>query len=648
MRNLYFVQVNDIYLTDGRRNTYIPYAAGCIEAYCLQNAAFASRFRFGKIVYCRGDIDEIVSGFDDPYMVLFSCSVWNTQFSLALAEAVKRAYPACYVTIGGHHVSADVSYLERYPFVDYLIHRAGEEPAEQLLLCLAEGRTPEDVPNISFRSASGAVVTTREVPQTGVDYPSPYLTGVFDGLLQDDVTFSVLFETNRGCPNRCAFCDWGALKSKVRLFPLERVFAEIDWFAAHRLEYIYCADANFCLFDRDAQIVDYIIRSSKTCGYPKFFHVNFTKNKQDFVFEISTKMVSSGLSKAQTIAFQSLNPEVLKNVGRTNLTADHFRSLMRRFSERRIATYCELILGLPGETYRSFCEGMCSLLENGQHFAINVYPCELLPNSEMGRPEYRARFGIRGTRVPFLLMHATYAPSAQEIPEYAEFITSTASMDGTEWARALLFASCVQGFHNLGLLRATAIYCRYEFGFPYLDFYEELIREAFSGENTFLSRLIRGLYALCEGVIRGENAFVALCEGTENILWGFDELAFLNAYKDLDAFYADVNVWLKRRFGADRKTEALFRYQRDVIKRVGVSEAVIRAPYDFYSFFQSVYRNEPEPPAETPIELRIEDPVPVDSFARLARETVWYGRNRREPDYTGGRYPVEFRRPDKG
>ena len=128
MRNLYFVQINDVYVSNGARNVYIPYAAGCIEAYCLKNPKLAGAFRFGRIVYCRDAIDSIVAGFDDPYMVLFSCSVWNTQFNLALAAAVKRVYPACYIAFGGHHVSSDVSWLENYPFVDFLTHRAGERP----------------------------------------------------------------------------------------------------------------------------------------------------------------------------------------------------------------------------------------------------------------------------------------------------------------------------------------------------------------------------------------------------------------------------------------------------------------------------------------------------------------------------------------
>ena len=143
------------------------------------------------------------------------------------------------------------------------------------------------------------------MPQTGTDYPSPYLEGLFDDILQDDVTFSILFETNRGCPNNCSYCDWGALGSRVRLFPLEKVLAEIDWMVANKIDYIYCADANFCLFSRDKQIVDYIVESNRKYGYPKFFHVNFTKTGSISSLTSARKWSAAGCRRRRRSRFRA-------------------------------------------------------------------------------------------------------------------------------------------------------------------------------------------------------------------------------------------------------------------------------------------------------------------------------------------------------
>jgi len=643
MKNVYFVQVNDFY-GNQRKSTYIPYAAGCIQAYLMHIDVINSRYNFGRIVYCRDEVEDIVSRFIDPYMVLFSCSVWNTEFNKALARVVKSKYPDCYITFGGHHVSSDLSFLEETPYVDFVIHNAGEEPAAGLLENLALNKPLEGVSNLSFRKNDGTPVTTPILPQTGSDYPSPYLEGIFDDILKDDIDFSVILETNRGCPNSCSFCDWGQLKSKVRLFPLERVFAEIDWCVEHKIEYIYCADANFCLFSRDEQIIDYIVDCNKKYGYPKIFHLNFTKNRTEFVFDVSTKMIKNGLSKAQTIAFQSMDPTVLSNIGRQNMPLEHFRSLMKRFNENKISTYSELILGLPGETYKSFTEGMCSLIENGQHFAVYVYPCEIFPNSEIAQKSYREKYKIGSTRVPFLLMHTGSQKAPGAVTEYVDLVTSTYSLSTEDWARTFLFASFVQGMHNLGLTRSIAIYCRYELDIGFNDFYGGLIERAKESGGTFLHHLYEYIYSLCIGAAEGRNSFVAPTDDTNDILWGFEELTYIEIYKNLERFYKEVRQWLLTKFDDSDVLKSLFDYQYAIIKKIGVKKASVISEYDFYSYFGAVYLNSPQPLKRERISLEISDPRPVYSLADYAREAVWYGRNRQETDYTSSCYPVIYKK----
>ena len=41
--------------------------------------------------------------------------------------------------------------------------------------------------------------------------PSPYLVGIFDDLIKENPKERWLasWETNRGCPFSCTYCDWG-------------------------------------------------------------------------------------------------------------------------------------------------------------------------------------------------------------------------------------------------------------------------------------------------------------------------------------------------------------------------------------------------------------------------------------------------------
>ncbi len=639
MKNVYFVQANNVYGTEVK-NTYIPYSVGCIQAYCQKNEIISAEYKFGKFIYTREAPEKVIEMLDNPFMVLFSCSVWNTEYNKTVAKAIKEAYPSCLITFGGHNVSNNENYLRDNDFIDFLTHRFGEEPTEGILESLATGKSLDEIPNISYRNEAGEIVTTAYAPQTGTDYPSPYLEGTFDEILKDDIVFSALFETNRGCPNSCSFCDWGSLKSKVRLFPMERVFAEIDWFVEHKIEFVFCTDGNFCLFNRDEEIADYIVHCKNTYGYPKMFRVCFTKNKFDFVFDIGTKFFKNGLDKAQTLSFQSMNEQVLKNVGRKNISTEKFRELMLKYNEINISTFSELILGLPGETYETFCEGVNILIENGQHYAINIYPCELLPNAEMGQKAYQEKFGIKSTRVPFKLIHSNESQKKDDIVEYSEYITSTDAMSEEEWAKSLLFASYIQGLHNLGLLRALAIYYRHEHNLSYNDFYNKLLSYSKENKGTLLNTVYERISKLCLGIISGSNELVATCEGLGDVLWGFDELIFLEFYKNLEAFYEEVKECFK---GIDENgaiVDALFKYQLDIIKKIGVEHPVISSEYDFYSYFNSIFLGGYEKLVKNKTTIAVEDGVVVKDIHEFAREIVWYGRNRRATDYTSTNYKV--------
>ena len=633
------MQVSDIYGTDVK-NVYIPYAVGCIQAYCQTNETINNSYNFGKFIYTKEVISKVVSGLESPYMVLFSCSVWNMEYNKALACAIKKVYPSCYITFGGHNVSADGKELEKYDYVDFVIHRFGEEVTEALLLKLALDQPLDTISNLSFRDANGETVTTKYESQKGVEYPSPYLEGTFDEILKDDINFSALFESNRGCPNACSFCDWSELGSKVRLFSMERVKAELDWFAEHKIEYIYCVDANFCLFDRDAEIADYVVQCKEKYGYPKVFRVFFTKNRFDFVFDVSTRFFKSGLDKAKTVSFQSLNPEVLKNIGRKNISADFFKNLLVKYKEIGIDTFSELILGLPGETYESFCDGINTLLQCGQHFAINIYPCELLPNSQMGQKSYIDKFGIKSTKVPFKLIHSLEEGTSEKITEYSNYITATDSMDETQWTKSLMFANYIQGLHNLGLLRVVAIYICNEYKIDYSDFYEKLIAWSKLQADTTLNRIYNRINKLCNGIITGENELFDAFEKTGGILWGFDELIYLEAFSNSDSFYKEVKAFVEANFEKSEVIDELFAYQYNIIKKMGHGNVVIESEYDFYSYFNNIYSDKYVPLEKNKTSLEIIDNLAVETFTDYAREVVWYGRNRRATDYTSSYYQI--------
>ncbi|HOO25675.1 MAG TPA: cobalamin-dependent protein [Clostridiales bacterium] len=636
-KDIYLIQANPVY-SENDRTVYIPYAIGCLAAYAWADPFISEEYRLGRFVYTRADIEETLSSWASPYLVAFSCSIWNMEYNKAFAKALKEKFPNCLILFGGHHVSPDESNLLEYDYVDFLVHGGGEEAFKSILLSLAGKEKLEDIPNISYRSANGRVVSTPKIlPQT-TDYPSPYLEGYFDEIMEDDIKFSAIIETNRGCPNKCAFCDWGVLQKKVFLFPLEKIYKELEWVAKNSIEYIYCADANFGLFKRDENITDYLAHLKKTYGFPQRFRVNIAKDITDTLKSIIEKFHINELDKALPLSYQSLSPEVLKNIGRKNMDLKHFGSLMSLYNRLGVSTSSELILGLPGETFESFCRGICSLLEYGQHRSISVYACEILPNSQLGSKEYRSFFDIKSVKVPFYQIHCKLPDSKKEILEYSDIVVSTNTMPAEDWVKSAVFSFFVQALHNLGLVRCLALYMRYEQNVPFFDFYQNFIDWAKRADGTFINSVFSKITSLASGIAQGENAWVVIDSRFGELAWCLEEITYLEFALRSDDFYKEFGDYLKEAYFFSDKEEDLLSFQREILKKLGIKTQPIKLGYNFIEYFEAIYNGNPIKLTKTQSEFNFEDKTAYGGWEDYARDIVWLGRREDSALYTGSRY----------
>ncbi|MEI6579395.1 MAG: radical SAM protein [Eubacteriales bacterium] len=638
-RNVYFVQANPVY-GEIDKSVYIPYATGCIAAYAWSDKTVKENYTLGRFIYKRENLDAALASLVDPSFVCFSCSVWNMEYNKAFAKKLKSLYPDCIVLFGGHHVSSDAENLLEFSFVDVLVHGGGEEAFQDILIHLTDNRSFNDIQNISFRTPDGTAVSTEKKISFMANYPSPYLEGYFDEILKDNIKFSAILETNRGCPNSCAFCDWGDLKVSVRLFPLEKIMQELIWLADKKIDYLYCGDANFGLFDRDEEITDMIINLKKTKGYPQKFRVSFTKNRSRFVQKISKKLNDNNIDKFHTLSFQSLSPIVLENIGRKNLNLKHFKNLMVLYNQSGISAVSELIIGLPGETYDSFCAGICTLLECGQHSSITVYPCELLPNSQMGAEDFILHYGIKAIKTPYFQIHCEITESSNEIQEYSEFVVATSSLTQDEWVRTVLFSCYIQALHNLGLNRVISLYLRYEKDISYLNYYSDLIKYFENTPGTLVNRVYNKVKSLAQGVVDGKNAWVWESENFGNITWGFEEIIFLELASNLSAFFKEIKPFLEIYQIEKNIFENLIYYQKNIIKQPNRMNVELELEYDFYKYFENIYKGEYAPLNTLKNTLSIFDDKPVETWYDFAREIVWFGRTEEATLYTGSKYDV--------
>ena len=312
--NVGLVQINNSF----SNQNYLPLSVGMLQAYVQKHISRPDHCQFLLPLYSRIPVEEAVQNLLEADIVFFSTYVWNARISLEIARRLKRRQPNVLIVFGGPHVpEKDQNFLKKNSFIDVACHGEGEQVALALLERY-ESRDWTDVPSVSFLNEGGCVVTNPKagrVKELG-QFPSPYLEGVFAPLIEANPSenWIGLWETNRGCPFACTFCDWGsAVASKVYSFDIDRLYKELEWFAEHKIEFIFCCDANFGILKRDVDLANYAAKTKKQYGYPKALSVQATKNATERAYLTQKILADSGLNKGVDIALQSMDPNTLKD-----------------------------------------------------------------------------------------------------------------------------------------------------------------------------------------------------------------------------------------------------------------------------------------------------------------------------------------------
>ncbi len=536
-----FVQMN----TTLDETVYLPYSVALLQAYLRRHAERPDRYRFTLPIVRAVPVDDAVAALADADIAAFSAYVWNANRSLAIAQGVKEARPETLVVFGGPHVP-DVAedFLLAHPFIDVVCHGEGE----QIFADIAE-RFPErrwhDVAGVSFLDEAGRFVTVARASRMAdlSLVPSPFLTGVFDPLMQANrrTLWRTAWETNRGCPFKCTFCDWGsAIAAKVHRFELDRVFEEAAWIAANRIEYVFLADANFGILPRDVEIAEAIAAAGKRHGYPRRVLVQQTKNATERAYVTVKTLADAGMATEMNISIQSATPRVLDAIKRQNISLETYAELQRRFVRDGIPTYVDIIVGLPAETLETFRETVSSVVEGGQHHRVQFHNLSILPNAEMGDPHYQAAYGLETVTCDIVNNHAPPSRSDAGIRETQELVIATAAMPLDEWRKTRSFAWLASLYHFGHLLLLPILVTWKLSELPYWRVVDALIR-ADPARFPILGSMRGFCLDFAERTQRGEGEYPFAPEWLGSH-WTVDEFLFIKlcVEEQVAAVYAEA------------------------------------------------------------------------------------------------------------
>ncbi len=637
------VQINNSF----SGHSYFPYSVGLLQAYVQEHAQQPEQYHFLLPIYARLKVNEAVEQLLEADLVGFSTYVWNIKLSLAIAEELKRQKPEIRIVFGGPQVPDYAEEFAReHPFIDLCCHGEGEVAFLEILEAF-HNPDWQEIPSVSYLKQGNYQINPRAKRLKDINQvPSPYLENVFQTLMEThkETQWLALWETNRGCPFSCTFCDWGsATQSKVYSFDLERLNQEIDWFAKQKIEFIFCCDANFGILKRDVEIAQHVADTKAKLGYPHALSVQNTKNATERAYQVQSILSQSGLNKGVTLSLQSTSTETLSSIKRANISSESYQELQRRFTRDRIETYTDVILGLPGETYDSFVDGVAHIMENGQHNRIQFNNLAILPNAEMGKTEYQQKYGLVSVDTDIINLHGELIESSQEILESQKLVIATSTLNKEEWVKVRSFSWLTALLHFDKLLQIPIILLRHAAQIDFRSILEAFANQRDQSDYPVLNEVHQTFESYAKGMQAGGPEYAHHPDWL-NVWWPVDEYVFiqLTIENKLDTFYHEVKQIMRsllRDLGAQQHFEVIEQaldLNQALLKRPFQSEDLtLTLDYNLWEVYRAYLIGESLDLKKEPTSYFIDRTTQTwDTWDDWFREVVWYGNKKGAYLYT--------------
>lgn len=512
MKNIYLVQVVDSY----GPNKFLPLAIAYQWLYGRNN-----HWQLKDVLIEKIPPKQYVSSMQDPKMVAMSSYIWNWEYNKTLATEIKKKWPKCIIVVGGPQVDKNnKNFFLDYPMFDLAVHGEGEHAFKEIL---KRENNFDGIDHVQTRSFMPKSVSRKT---DLLDIPSPILTGFYEPIMKKypaDTMWQVTFETLRGCPYHCSFCDIGdSYWNKLTLFDIERVKKEIEWMGKNKIEYVSVCDSNWGLLERDVNITEHVIKTKKKYGYPKWWDATWAKNNVERNFEIAMLNKTSGANifKGVTFAMQSFNDNTLKASERFNIKENQVNHFLKRYQEESIPTYSELIWPMPEETYDSLKQGVQKLIDLGQDSFLMIHPLVITYNATMGNKSYQKKYDITTKKVPLDTYYLSANDLENYIVEYTDAVYSTRTANFETVLRGHMFSWVSILMYYYGWGHYLAKYLRHH-GIKETDFFERLLVWIENNPDTLLYREYKQTKDHIVNTFHNEQFWGRKVRGSEDIYWEY-------------------------------------------------------------------------------------------------------------------------------
>jgi len=273
-----------------------------------------------------------------PDIIGLGVYIWNVTLIKELIHIIKKVSPKTIIILGGPEVSYE-PFRVNLDEADYIVKGEGDKAFYDLCKKIINDEKsariiPMSIPNLKE-----------------IELPYRHYT-------DDDIKNRYIYvEISRGCPFECEFC-LSSMDEKVRAFDLDAIIEEFELLWSRGARNFKFVDRTFNLNMKAAnKILDFFLSKEP----PYFAH--FEVIPDHFPASLREKIQSFPHGALQLeIGIQTLNLEIANNISR-QLKLDKIKENISFLENETTAhIHLDLIVGLPGESLKSFGENLDKLM----------------------------------------------------------------------------------------------------------------------------------------------------------------------------------------------------------------------------------------------------------------------------------------------
>jgi radical SAM superfamily enzyme YgiQ (UPF0313 family) len=315
----------------------------------------------------------------DPWLIGFTCYVWNIERTLWIAQELKRRRPDLRIVFGGPEITHDNAWVLETAAYDFAVIGEGEQTFAHLLVGLLDDDMPRTpIAGLYVPPATGPCrfdpgrrpafrTPLPDLSQLG----SPYLAGILDAADEQ----MLLLETTRGCVFKCKFCYYPKSYDSQYFLAPELIRANLRHAQEHGAREVFLLDPTLNQRKDFADLLRLLAE-----GNPDRQFTYFGELRAEGITEKTAQLLGDANFTEVEVGLQSIDPFTQTQMDRKNNLRAFERGVRAMLAEG-IHVKVDLIVGLPGDTVDSVRRGLHYLYDSGLYSDVQVFNLGILPGT---------------------------------------------------------------------------------------------------------------------------------------------------------------------------------------------------------------------------------------------------------------------------